>query len=41
MAILMYGSGLRLLACARLRVKDVDFARRQLTNRAGRQGRQG
>ena len=36
MAILMYGSGLRLLECARLRVKDVDFARRQLVVRAGK-----
>ena len=26
MAILLYGAGLRLLECARLRVKDVDFA---------------
>jgi hypothetical protein len=30
------GSGPRLLECARLRVKDVDFARRQLTVRAGK-----
>src|SRR5712691_11009266 len=30
MAILLYGAGLRLLECARLRVKDVDFARNQL-----------
>jgi integron integrase len=36
MAILMYGSGLRVLECARLRVKDVDFARRQITVRAGK-----
>ena len=36
MAILMYGSGLRLLECARLRVKDLDFARRQLIVRAGK-----
>jgi integron integrase len=33
MASLMYGAGLRLLECARLRVKDVDFARRELTVR--------
>jgi site-specific recombinase XerD len=39
MAILMYGSGLRLLECARLRVKDVDFARRQITVRAGKGGK--
>src|SRR5262245_25514226 len=36
MAILMYGSGLRVMECARLRVKDLDFARRQLTVRAGK-----
>jgi Phage integrase, N-terminal SAM-like domain/Phage integrase family len=36
MAILMYGSGLRVLECARLRVKDLDFARRQLIVRAGK-----
>lgn len=36
MAILLYGSGLRLLECARLRVKDLDFARHQLTVRAGK-----
>jgi hypothetical protein len=36
MAILLYGSGLRLLECARLRVKDIDFARQQITVRAGK-----
>lgn len=36
MAILLYGSGLRLLECARLRVKDVDFGRNQITVRAGK-----
>jgi integron integrase len=30
MASLMYGAGLRLLECCRLRVKDVDFERREL-----------
>lgn len=30
MARLMYGAGLRLLECARLRVKDLDFAQGQL-----------
>ena len=30
MASLLYGSGLRLTECVRLRVKDVDFARQQL-----------
>jgi len=33
---LLYGAGLRLLECLRLRVKDVDFARRQLTVREGK-----
>jgi integron integrase len=36
MASLMYGSGLRLLECARLRVKDVDFHRHELTVRDGK-----
>lgn len=36
MAALLYGAGLRLLECARLRVKDVDFDRRQLVVRAGK-----
>ena len=33
MAKLLYGSGLRLLECVRLRVKDVDFAQRQIVVR--------
>jgi integron integrase len=33
---LLYGSALRLLACLRLRVKDVDFARAQLLVRDGK-----
>jgi integron integrase len=36
MATLLYGAGLRLLECAHLRVKDVDFARNQLTVRSGK-----
>lgn len=36
MAILLYGSGMRLLECARLRVKDVDFGRHQIAVRAGK-----
>jgi integron integrase len=36
MAILLYGSGLRLLECARLRVKDLDLARHQITVRGGK-----
>jgi integron integrase len=36
MAVLLYGSGLRLLECARLRVKDVDFDRQQIAVHAGK-----
>jgi hypothetical protein len=36
MAVLLYGAGLRLLECARLRIKDVDFDRCQLVVRAGK-----
>jgi integron integrase len=36
MASLLYGSGLRLLECAQLRVKDVDFGARQLVVRDGK-----
>ena len=36
MAALLYGAGLRVLECARLRVKDVDFANRQLLVRRGK-----
>jgi len=36
MAKLLYGSGLRLMECVRLRVKDVDFARRQIIVRDGK-----
>jgi integron integrase len=36
---LLYGSGLRLLECLRLRVKDADFERRQLTVREGKGNR--
>jgi len=35
MATLLYGSGLRLLECCRLRVKDVDFGRSQILVRDG------
>jgi integron integrase len=35
-ASLLYGSGLRLLECCRLRVKDIDFARNELTVRDGK-----
>jgi integron integrase len=36
MASLMYGSGLRLLECARLRIKDLDFARGEITVHDGK-----
>ena len=36
MAALLYGSGMRLMECMRLRVKDVDFERRQITVRDGK-----
>jgi integron integrase len=36
MAKLLYGSGLRLMECVRLRVKDLDFAQRQLVVRSGK-----
>ena len=34
--MLMYGSGLRLLECLRLRVKDIDVERRQIVVRGGK-----
>jgi len=39
MARLMYGTGVRLLECLRLRVKDIDFHRRQVTVRKGKGGK--
>jgi integron integrase len=36
MATLLYGAGLRLLECANLRVKDIDFDTRQLIVRSGK-----
>jgi integrase len=38
-ATLLYGSGLRLLESLRLRVKDVDFERREITVRDGKGAR--
>jgi integron integrase len=35
-AALLYGAGLRLMECMRLRVKDVDFERREIVVRAGK-----
>ena len=39
MAILLYGSGLRLMECARLRVQDIDFETSQITVRSGKGGK--
>jgi len=39
MAGLLYGSGLRLMECTRLRVKDVDFAYARITVRDAKGGR--
>ncbi|QEG22871.1 tyrosine-type recombinase/integrase [Mariniblastus fucicola] len=36
MAELMYGAGLRLMECCRLRVKDIDFDRKQIVIREGK-----
>jgi integron integrase len=39
MAALLYGTGMRLLECARLRVKDVDFERNEIVVRDGKGGK--
>jgi len=39
MASLMYGSGLRLMECLRLRVQDVDLSRNEIAVRNGKGGK--
>jgi integron integrase len=39
MASLLYGAGLRLMECVRLRVKDLDFGLNQITVRDGKGGK--
>ena len=39
MAHLLYGAGLRLMECVRLRVKDLDFDRNQIHARDGKGGK--
>ena len=40
-AALLYGTGLRLLECLRLRVKDLDFERHEIVVREGKGQRTG
>jgi integrase len=37
MVVLLYGAGLRLLECVRLRIKDVDFGRNSSSYGEGRE----
>jgi len=36
MALMLYGAGLRLIECCRLRVKDIDFAQNEIMVRSGK-----
>jgi integron integrase len=36
MALLLYGAGLRLMECCRLRVRDIDFTKNQIVVRSGK-----
>jgi integron integrase len=38
-AKVLYGTGMRLMECAQLRIKDLDFQRREITIRAGKGGK--
>ena len=38
-ASLLYGTGMRLMECLRLRIKDLDFARSEITVRLGKGGK--
>lgn len=39
MASLLYGTGMRLMECLRLRIKDLDFSRNEITVRDGKGGK--
>lgn len=39
MARLIYGTGMRLMECCQLRIKDIDFHQREITIRAGKGGK--
>jgi integrase len=39
-ALLLYGAGLRLMECLRLRIKDIDFDRSQLLIRSPKGNRE-
>ena len=36
MGLLLYGAGLRLMECCRLRIKDIDFSRNEIVVRSGK-----